>query len=349
VRRCHVPKVIVVSASSRSSGSGRRRRALVLLLAAGLLSVGAAEVQAVDLPGFQATEHREAWRWPFSAESPWNYGVGQGARFEQPTDPATSSLLDPRAKPWVNTSSYSHPVVRASGDDPVATVTLPNGRPPVQLRIPGWARPAQGGDGHLHVVEPGGRYVDETFKLKGANPSWTAGHHARIDLHGPGVGTDGTRAYGGSAIAGLIRTWELEAGTIRHALALAVPTDQLRAGPVWPATREDRHGARSYRGGLPMGAFAAIPPDVDVEALGLSPEGLVVARALQRYGAYVVDAAAGSFVLYAEPGAPAEAISRLRADVGRLRGHLRVVANNGPKSVNGGGAPRSAPPAPPFG
>lgn len=291
---------------------------------------------------------REAWRWPFAADSPWNAGVGRGAVFERPSDPATSSLLDPRATPWVNTGSYSHPVVLAGAGDPLATVSLPGGRPPVRFRIPPSARPAAGGDGHLHVVEPGGRFVDETWRMRGSGASWSAGHHARIDLQGPGIGTDGARAYGGSAVAGLIRTWELEAGIIRHALALAVPRDQLRPGPVWPATREDRDSARTYRGGLPMGAYAAIPPNVDVERLGLSADAVVVARALQRYGAYVVDAAGGAFVLSAEPDAPEGAVERIRRDFARIRAELRVVANNGPKAVNGGGGPRSAPPAPPF-
>jgi hypothetical protein len=93
-----------------------------------------------------------------------------------------------------------------------------------------------------------------------------------------------------------------------------------------------------------MGTLAAIPPSVDVERLGLTPAGLAAARALQDYGAYVVDRS-GCVCLYAEPSAPAAAVSGLRRDVARLRSLLRVVTNNGPASVGGPG-PRRAPLAP---
>jgi hypothetical protein len=166
----------------------------------------------------------------------------------------------------------------------------------------------------------------------------------RTDLYGPGVGQGGVRAYGGSAIGGLIRSWELEEGTIRHALALALDADQLGRGPVWPATAEDGDAARSYTGDVPMGTLAAIPPSIDVAALGLSPAGLAAAHALQDYGAYVVDRS-GCTCLYAEPSAPATAVSQLRKDVARLRSLLRVVTNSGPAAVGGPGS-RRAPLAP---
>jgi hypothetical protein len=81
--------------------------------------------------------------------------------------------------------------------------------------------------------------------------------------------------------------------------------------------------------------------------MGLSREGLAVARALQRYGAYVVDRS-GSFTLYVEHAGEGPAVDRIRADLDRIRSQLRVVANNGPSNVGGGGAP-TQPLAPPLG
>jgi hypothetical protein len=192
------------------------------------------------------------------------------------------------------------------------------------------------------VVDPSGRWLDENWNVQGAAPRFTSiGYHVRTDLYGPGVGAGGVRAYGGSAIGGLIRTWELQEGTLRHALALAIDADQLGLGPVWPATTQDGDAARTYAGNIPMGTLAAIPPSVDVERLGLTPAGLAVARALRDYGAYVVDRS-GCVCLYAEPGAPAAAVSGLRKDVARLRSLLRVVTNNSATNVGGGGTPRAA-------
>ncbi|WP_395815449.1 hypothetical protein [Archangium minus] len=39
-----------------------------------------------------------------------------------------------------------------------------------------------------------------------------------------------------------------------------------------------------------MGAYFAIPPSVDINSLGLSPQGKMVAQAPQDFGAYVTDA-----------------------------------------------------------
>ncbi|HZP31364.1 MAG TPA: hypothetical protein VFC99_20600, partial [Acidimicrobiia bacterium] len=64
-----------------------------------------------------------------------------------------------------------------------------------------------------------------------------------------------------------------------------------------------------------------------------------------RYGAYVVNAA-GQMNLYAEPSADPW-LGSARADMRRIQAQLRVVTNNGPFSVGGGGTPL-APPAPPF-
>ena len=292
-----------------------------------------------------AAPSRQAARWPFAASSPWNVGVGKGAVFERVSDPRTSSLLDRRMTPWVNAERYSHPVYRATTSDPMAVVRQP-GRPDRRYRIPSAARPAAGSDAHLHVVDPSGRLVEEAWAMRGANPTWTAGYQVSVDLLGSGFGR-GTRASGASALGGLIRRWEVEAGEIRHALALSLDARQLRRGPVWPAHREDGD-ADAYRGAVPMGTYAAIPGWVDLHRLGLSHEGLVLGRALKRYGAFVVDRAGGSFALSAEPSVPGPALGRMRADLGKLRPWLRVVANSGPQRVNGGGGHHAAP-APPFG
>jgi hypothetical protein len=271
--------------------------------------------------------------------------IGSGAQFTSTSDARTQSLLDNRSTPWINASQFSQAIFQASVTDPWATFRRA-GHPDVSYQVPNGVRPANGSDAQLDIVDPTGHFVDESWATTGANPTWSTGYHVRNDLYGPGVGAGGVRAYGGSAIGGLIRSWEAQAGSISHALAIGIDGFQLKRGFVWPATAEDGDAASSYAGGTPMGTLAAIPSNVNLNSLGLSPGGLVLARALQNYGAYVVDRS-GCVCLYAEPGLEnAPSLADMRHDFTALRGLLRVVSNNGPWSVGGGGTPiaRVAPP-----
>lgn len=294
---------------------------------------------------------RDASLWPFAADSPWNLGVGSGAQFAPLSDPRTASLIRDDIWPWVNADTFSHPVYRATLTDPMATVHDDrNANPDAQYRIPLNAAPSAGNgsysDADLHVVDPTDRWVDESWSMRKQTATyWLTGYHQRVDLHGSGM-DNGVRAASVSALGGLVRQWELDQGEIRHALALALDSSQMRRGPVWPAKTEDWANG-DYAGALPMGTFVAVPPGVDLSALNLSRAGLVMARALQRYGAYVVDTA-GAFSFYAEPGTAKQDVDDLRNDVRAVRALLRVVANNGPQSVNGGGS-YTVPPPPPFG
>ena len=132
----------------------------------------------------------------------------------------------------------------------------------------------------------------------------------------------------------------MEEGTIRHVLAIAMPGRMLRRGPVWPATEQDANAPSSYTGAIPIGTLIAIPPQVNVDAMFLSEEGAVVARALQDYGAYVVDQAS-VMTLYAEPSVEPAVVEAIRADLARIRRELRVVTNNTAERPGGGGRPRA--------
>ncbi len=227
------------------------------------------------------------------------------------------------------------PVFQASDHDPITLVTSPAGR--WHYRVPDDATPAapSHGDRHLLVIDPSHRFVDECWVARRIDRGLRCRYHVRNRLRGAGVGEGGTRAYGGSALAGLIRTWEIEQGTISHALAFAVPRRNLAHGPVWPANSED--GNATYGGSLPMGTLVAIPHDVDLGSLHLSPGGLVIAQAMRDYGAYLVDASE-NFTLFAEPSAE-PLLGPARSDLQAIRAALRIVTNNGPDRAGGGGAP----------
>ena len=57
-----------------------------------------------------------------------------------------------------------------------------------------------------------------------------------------------------------------------------------------------------------MGSLLAIPPDIDITQIGVGSSGpaFEIARALQDYGAYIVDSTVVNFVFQVEPAAADE-------------------------------------------
>ncbi|GAB3301023.1 hypothetical protein GCM10027511_16090 [Hymenobacter humi] len=102
-------------------------------------------------------------------------------------------------------------------------------------RVPLDSRIAEGTDRHMHVVAPDGSAVVEYFgATRVSTVDYTVLRRAEVDLDGRGIGPQhGVRAYGGSAIGGLIRGWEVDksdprySGVIRHPLAMAVEGSKL--------------------------------------------------------------------------------------------------------------------------
>ncbi|MFN8037031.1 MAG: PA14 domain-containing protein [Acidimicrobiia bacterium] len=287
---------------------------------------------------------RDAALWPFSASGPWNVPRGEGATFT--TDARTSDVRS--GVGWVNAGSWSQPVYVAAASDPLRTVSGRNQT--LRYQIPAGARPSPDDDAEMNVISPDHRWVNEIYGAVGpdggGNYSTSWNLLSPIDLQGPGGGADlGIRASGVPAIAGLIRTWELNGGSIKHAIAVSLSQSKMLYGPyVWPAVRDDPFGNQG--GHVPMGTFFAIPSNVNVNALGLSAGGLMLAKALQDYGGYVVDTGGA---MYAEQSAEGNArLAEMRDDLGRIMAQVQVVTNNSSSNPGGGGSPR-APFAPAFG
>lgn len=310
------------------------------------VQAAAAPADAAVAADLAVLEGRDPALWPFAVESPWNTPLGSGAVYAGADDPCTRDVREGAHGSWINARDWSHPVYLARETDPLVGIYR-SGVKVASVRSPVAAQPAlpvaPDADAHLHIVEPGRRYVDEMWRARRRRDGgWDVQGYTRNDLYGLGVLAGGERAYGGSALGGLIRVGELQAG-IRHALAFSQPRARQRRGPVWPALHEDAFARGSYRGHVPLGQLVALPKDLDLARLGLSPTGLSVARALQDYGAYNVDSS-DDFSLTAEP-ALEEELTQARDDLTRLRPHLTCVKNNRPETPGGGGTPR-APRAP---
>ena len=308
----------------RARARGRWSPVVVAACAAALL---AAILVPLSHAGADGTT-RDPFLWPFATTSPWNAPVGSGALFASATDPRT---LDLEALPGVNVdaAAYSQPIYRASGSDPLRTVTDSHGA--TQYRVPDTATPAAGTDADLHVVDPTDQWVDECWNARRlASGDLTCGYHVRTDLTGSGV-TGGVRAAGVSAMGGLLRQWELDAAQIDHAVALALPDTAQARGPIWPATAQDGNAVTAYSGHIPLGTLLAIPSSVDVTTLGLTPGGLVLAHALQDFGAYDVDSTGAGVpaALDADPSAETDPVlAQMRHDAATLVRRLRAVTNN---------------------
>jgi hypothetical protein len=155
----------------------------------------------------------------------------------------------------INSNEWSHPVYLAAATDP--TVSLYRGASVVDAMVhcPADAAPAlpppPNTDAHLHIVDPQHAFVDEMWEASKVDGGWACQAWNRNDLTGPGVGQGGVRAYGGSAIGGLIRSGELTSA-IRHALAFAIEQGQQQDAFVWPATTNDQFAAAGYTGNLQM-------------------------------------------------------------------------------------------------
>lgn len=307
---------------SRGTGCATGYAASVLIL---LLACGSAPPPAPATDAFPA--YREAWRWPFQADSPWNLPHGDALALQAADAPCSLGVRDNGNKAWINAKEWSQPVYRAGADDPVVPVWEDDARwgdvaspENAQPSLPSWPD----GDAHLLLVGPDGATVTEMWKARRRDDGgWDTDSAAANDLLGPGWGEGGVRIYGGSAMGGLWRTGEV-ATDARHSLALSLPVDTLSAEFVWPATRVDSSRRDEMVGPVPVGQHVALPTDFDLEQL-TTEAGRALARALRDYGAYVVDHAA-NFALYAEPDAEDE-VDPMRDDLDAIRDRLRCATN----------------------
>ena len=218
--------------------------------------------------------------------------------------------------------------------------------------LPDGSCPSPDTDGLLAVVQPDGWVLDVYAGVVTSDRKVVSTMASWIDARGDGTGWwNGRRASMLPSFAGLIRDGEIASGRIPHALAALAPPSLLAHAYTWPASSFDRDA--DYGGTVPMGTLLAIPASVDITRLGLSPRGLVLARAMQDYGVYLVDRGGDGLTLLAELGnseihwdrqgtAPPDWM-----DLQIIGDNLSRVANNS-SSTRGGGGTLRVPLSPPV-
>jgi hypothetical protein len=241
----------------------------------------------------------------------------------------------------------------------------------------------------LAVLMPDGITIKQTQPFARCEEgSYGASRYIFPDVNIYGDGIRG--AHGGSGlsvIGGTIRLGELvPGGVIRHAMKINIYAakylyyDEDTGGHRWPAPVADSYAARVYgTKGNPeyecrMGALLALRPDLDLSSLGFetgnSGPAMIIARALQDYGAYIADDTAWDVVALCTEFSPAGRVidefykawgfhfetgvdTPFGRDMAKIITRLSVVTSNAPGNTGGGPvsdfANRRAPAACEFG
>jgi hypothetical protein len=303
--------------NSALAASHRRHRKVVYLLVALVVIAGVAIVGAALEPTDQdspppppnsPTPTARTYR-AFSADSYWNAPLPSNP----PLDPYASQILyymrnAPESGRGCLTlagagdNQWGHPIYWAKPSDPAYDVTgVENNRPPEldRLRIPLDAEPAANNDGTMSIYDMQKGYVTALTNASydSHDDKWTATGATVTYLDSNGLNaqtglSDDPRNIGshrGNNGATMTVSWDMvHAGAIRHVLKVALGPE-VSSRFVFPMVGSDGQYDGSNPAVPPQGLRLRIKPSVDLSALGLNPQALVIAEALQRYGFYIGD------------------------------------------------------------
>ena len=205
---------------------------------------------------------------------------------------------------------WGMPVYEARRGDPVYEVasSCPHGAPPEfeNLRIPTGADPDPTGDGAMTVFDRDRGIVAGLWRAEFDQQAgtWTSCGGAIYYLDSGGLdgslpASDEQRNRGHRGVpptTWAVRWDEIRAGAIPHVLKLSV--DTTRCEHRFPMVG-DECGTWA-RFAPPEGTRIRIAPEVDLTTLDLDPAALIVATALQRYGAVIGDQSNGAITLKVE-------------------------------------------------
>ena len=238
----------------------------------------------------------------YSRDSPWNQPIPENP----PIDPDSSRYVEAIEGHFGSrTDKYTFPVYRVDSDTPGIGVRISGfwsdvsdggnkievrRKTHVSLPIPAGAIPAKGKDSHLVLWDSATGDEWGLWHVRRTRKGWEAENGYHYNTRWNAVPPKGfiSRGAGIPYLAGLIFPHELRAGAIEHAIALGI--NYPSPLHVYPATKSD---GRSYEPwSLPMGSRLQLDPkytEQDFVRWGLDRSGMIIARALQRYGMILVD------------------------------------------------------------
>lgn len=207
----------------------------------------------------------------------------------------TTAAVDPNSASWinqlynnsvvnsiyVNQTAWSTTVYHANSTTPTIPIYVSNLNKHIDLPyLSGWST-SPDSDAHMVVIDDstGCEYEFEALNLTSRWANSVAVFHVTTGT-GAHAADAGVTGAGTSLLAGLITPQDVASGAINHALRIGTPinSSQFRL----PATSSDG----SLSGGIPEGSLIRLDPSLDLSQSGLTGFALMLAKALQTYGAY---------------------------------------------------------------
>jgi hypothetical protein len=203
-----------------------------------------------------------------------------------------------------SSGTWGTPVYNAHDGDPTYAIknNCNTGRPPefASMRIPAGAKPDPTSDASMVVVDVGKgmEYGMWHAKYDPVTKLWsscggTVYYLASNGLAGTLIQSNEKRNQGHRGVPPetyVVKYQEIAAGSIDHLLKIAL--DTTKCAHVFPMAGDE---CGTYLASAPPeGSIIRIKASVDLSTLGLTPAALVIARALQTYGAVVGDQSGGS-------------------------------------------------------
>lgn len=244
-------------------------------------------------PASQAdTGFRPTWGRPFTADSVWNSPIVRNPVLDSRTREQVAYFGGAGHPGIADLYDYGVPVWDAIASTPRYSVTCEMdwgtcGLERQRVPIPARAFPSRGTDGAMVVIDWPNGVVYEFWKArKTSSTTWSAGWGGVVRFDGKGTPGAATGA-GVSRLAGVVRTFEMARGRVDHALVFST-NNACKVTYRYPASKTDGRSSRTDC--IPLGARIQLDPSIDVNSIpGMSAAEKIIAKALQRYGAYAID------------------------------------------------------------
>jgi hypothetical protein len=240
---------------------------------------------------------------PYSDDSPWNTPIDANPRYDIHSDEMIATIRKNEGAITSDSSQYSFPVYFADQATPrwnvpclkyKCTIVWAGGVEKTDILkdvpIPADARESTGTDGQIIIIDKQNGAEYNLWQAQRTAEGWTASNASIYNVFWNAVPEDyGSRGAGAPYFAGLVRPWEIEQGRIEHVIAFGYPTP-ARDRCVYPASKTDGKSGLPYA--IPEGARLQLDlrlTEADFDRMGLDRTGKIIARALQKYGMFLID------------------------------------------------------------
>jgi len=300
---------------------------------------------------------------PYLSSSFWNTGIGSAAVWGLASDADVTKLRTLTG--LLAAFSRGQPLFIGAGTDMQVTITntlQPAAMSPQIMQVPVGAAPGNVNRtmNFFDVTHPG-RLVScsnctvNNADANGAVTTSTTGItcdlSAAMNAFSDGIqvfdSNAPTIAAGYDFFTGTINDYDMANGVILHMLRIALSPDVLRAPGAsmpWPNFQPPANAATTFVGVIPAGTFG-IPASINVASIGLSTGGLMLANALQKYGAVFreVVGTSNQLTFFTTPENENNSLIRqMRDDLPVIIPFLNILRNqstNGTDGrINGGGS-----------